>query len=118
MKITKAELIEMGACAGGLKRFMQQTGNTDKAVDVSTLIGGLNTTSDLLWLAGKTLPKEKIVRFACDCALINIGLIRPYTKDFNLIVDFLRTPNAARAAARAAYAEVNELLTALFEEDE
>ena len=67
---------------------------------------GENTVSDLLWLAGKILSKEKIVRFACDCALLNIELIRPYTNDFNLIQDFLNNPsqNAARAAARAAYA--------------
>ena len=114
MKITKQELKNFGACQEGFKRFIIQTNNTDEPVEVISLIGGENTVSDLLWLAGKILSKEKIVRFACDCALLNIELIRPYTNDFNLIQDFLNNPsqNAARAAdayaaaraARAAYA--------------
>ncbi|EJS0970480.1 hypothetical protein NW995_002476 [Salmonella enterica] len=104
MKITKQELKDFGACQEGFKRFINQTNNTDEPVDVVSLIGGCNTVSDLLWLAGKILTKEKIVRFACDCALLNIEKIRPYTNDYNLIVDFLNTPAAAAgaAAARAA----------------
>ncbi len=106
MKITKQELKNFGACQEGFKRFIIQTNNTDEPVEIVSLIGGENTVSDLLWLAGKILSKEKIVRFACDCALLNIELIRPYTNDFNLIQDFLNNPsqNAAYAAARAAYA--------------
>ena len=79
MKITKAELIELGACKDGLERFIAQTNNTDEPVEVSSLVGGKNLYSDLLWLAGKKLTKERIVRFACDCALINIEKIRLYT---------------------------------------
>ena len=106
MKITKQELKNFGACQEGFKRFIIQTNNTDEPVEVISLIGGKNTVSDLLWLAGKILSKEKIVRFACDCALLNIELIRPYTNDFNLIQDFLNNPsqNAARAAYAATYA--------------
>ena len=109
MKITKQELKNFGACQKGFKRFIIQTNNTDEPVEVISLIGGENTVSDLLWLAGKILSKEKIVRFACDCALLNIELIRPYTNDFNLIQDFLNNPSqnaaaAARAARAAAYA--------------
>lgn len=106
MKITKQELKNFGACQEGFKRFIIQTNNTDEPVEVISLIGGKNTVSDLLWLAGKILSKEKIVRFACDCALLNIELIRPYTNDFNLIQDFLNNPsqNAAAAAVDAAYA--------------
>ena len=108
MKITKQELKNFGACQEGFKRFIIQTNNTDEPVEVISLIGGKNTVSDLLWLAGKILSKEKIVRFVCDCALLNIELIRPYTNDFNLIQDFLNNPSqndAARAAdADAAYA--------------
>lgn len=105
MKITKQELKNFGACQEGFKRFIIQTNNTDEPVEVISLIGGKNTVSDLLWLAGKILSKEKIVRFACDCALLNIELIRPYTNDFNLIQDFLNNPsqNVAARAARAAY---------------
>ena len=139
MKITKQELKNFGACQEGFKRFVIQTNNTDEPVEIVSLIGGENTVSDLLWLAGKILPKEKIVRFACDCALLNIELIRPYTNDFNLIQDFLNNPSqnaaaAARAAdaaadaayaayaadyaaaaARAAYAaDINKLLVKLF----
>lgn len=111
MKITKAELIELNACQSGLNRFITQTNNTDDPVEVSTLVGGKNTISDLLWLAGKKLPKEKIVRFACDCALINIEKIKPYTDKYELIVDFLNNPTSADDAA--AYA-VNKLLVELF----
>ena len=138
MKITKQELKNFGACQEGFKRFIIQTNNTDEPVEVISLIGGENTVSDLLWLAGKILSKEKIVRFACDCALLNIELIRPYTNDFNLIQDFLNNPSqnaaarAARDAARdaayaaaragdAAYAaasagDINKLLVKLFTE--
>lgn len=139
MKITKQELKNFGACQEG---FIIQTNNTDEPVEIVSLIGGENTVSDLLWLAGEILSKEKIIRFACDCALLNIGLIRPYTNDFNLIQDFLNNPSqndaactAARAAdaARAAYAayaadaayaaayatdaaDINKLLVKLFTE--
>ncbi|CAH9012254.1 conserved hypothetical protein [Vibrio phage 236O40-1] len=97
----------MGACRDGLKRFIKQTGGNSKSVDVISLIGGENTVSDLLWLAGKTLPKEKIVKFACKCALISIDLIKPYCSepDFKLVAHFLdgsaaaNTANTARTAA-------------------
>ena len=109
MKISKQQLIEMDACREGLDRFIEQTGNTDESVEVLSLIGGKNITSDLLWLAGKTLPREKLVRFACDVALINIEKIKPYTDKYDLIVEFLKNPTAAAyatardaAAARAA----------------
>jgi len=109
MKISKAELIEMHACKDGLKRFIRQTNNTDEPVEVVSLIDGQNTVNDLLWLAGNAVNKDKIVRFACDCALINIELIKPYTDKYDFIVEFLRDPSAdaarsAYAAARSAYA--------------
>ena len=93
----------MNACQTGLDRFIEQTDGTDKSVDVKDLIGGKNTCSDLLWLAGETLSKDKIVRFACDCALISIELIRPYTNEYDLIHSFLLNPTADTADA-AAYA--------------
>lgn len=104
MLITKQELIELNACKEGLERFIFQTSNTDAAVEVSSLVGGENTYSDLLWLAGKKLPKERIVRFACDCALINIELIKPYTDKYDVIVEFLQTPSATAVSDCAAYA--------------
>lgn len=104
MKITKSELIEMGACQPGLKRFIKQTKGTNDAVEVSSLIGGENTYSDFLWLAGKKLSKERIVRFACNCALINIEKIKPFTDKYDLIIDFLNNPtDAATCAAYDAY---------------
>jgi hypothetical protein len=105
MKINKQQLIEMNACADGLKRFISQTNNTDESVDVLSLIGGKNTIDDLIWLAGKTLSKDKIVRFACDCALINIELIRPYTDKYYQIVEFLQNPDSANAYAAAEAAD-------------
>lgn len=122
MKITKQQLVEMDACKEGLYRFIEQTNNTDEPVNVLSLIGGKNKAEDLLWLAGKTLPKEKIVRFACDCALINIEKIKPYTHECQLIIEFLNNSTASTArvaavnascaanaanAANAAYAAAN-----------
>lgn len=101
MKITKSELVELNACLGGLKRFIKQTGGVNTPVAVAALVGGANTYSDLLWLANKKLPKERVVRFACDCALINIERIKPYTNNYNMIVEFLTNP--AAYAADAAY---------------
>jgi hypothetical protein len=54
---------------------------------------------------------DVLFKFSCACALVNIELIKPYTKDFDLILEFLKNPvkensRAARAAdaAYAAYA--------------
>ena len=105
MKISKSKLIKMNACIAGLERFIEQTNNTDKQVDVASLVGGRNTYGDFLWLASKTLTNERIVRFACDCALLNIEKIKPYTLEYDLIVDFLYHPSKAAADAYAyAYA--------------
>ncbi|MFT6347099.1 MAG: hypothetical protein ACJAYB_000080 [Psychromonas sp.] len=66
--ITKKQLVDLGACKPGFDRFIAQTGNTDQPVEIFSLIGGKNTTADFLWLAGKTLPKHRIVQFAVECA--------------------------------------------------
>ena len=51
------------------------------------------------------LPKEKLTRFACDCALINIELIKPHTDKYDEIITFLTHPNATDTThAHAAYA--------------
>ena len=113
MKISKAELVKLSACGDGLRRFIKQTNGSEESIEVADLVGGENTCGDLLWLAGKKLPEERIVRFACDCALINIEKIKPYTDKYDLIVGFLTNPtartaddaaHAARTAADAAYA--------------
>ncbi len=105
MKITKQELIDLNACKAGLDRFIEQTNNTDEAVDVGSLVGGKNTYHDLLWLAGKKLSKDKIRKFACDCALINIELIKPCTDKYNLILEFLNGRNEYAADAAVAVAD-------------
>ncbi len=107
MKISKQELVKMGACIGGLKRFIKQVNGSDGEVDVLRLIGGENTTSDLLWLASKTLSKDKIVAFACDVALINIDKIKQYTDDFDLIVESLKSRKLTSDAAVAVDAAVD-----------
>jgi len=94
MKISKSELIEMDACELGLNRFIEQTNNTEESVEVETLVGGANTYDDLLWLASKTIPTNRIARFACDCALINIEKIMPLTDKYDSIVNFLNDPKA------------------------
>jgi len=102
MKISKQQLIDMKACKDGIERFIEQTNNTEKHVEVLSLIGGMNTVDDLIWLAGETLPKEKLVRFTCDLALINIENIKLYTEKYDLIVEFLMNPTTARVADSAA----------------
>ncbi len=96
----------MGACTGGLKRFIKQVNGSDGEVDVLSLIGGESTASDLLWLAGKTLSKDKIVAFACDAALINIDKIKPYADKFDLILEALKS-RVFTSAAVAAVAAVD-----------
>ena len=104
MKISKQELINLHACERGIERFIEQTNNTDDLVDVAGLVGGLNNYSDLIWLASKKLPKERIIRFACDCALLNIEKIEQYTDNYEFIVEFLRNPSAHGARPAYAYA--------------
>lgn len=72
------------------KRFVKQTGGTELPVEISSLIGGMNTTRDLLWLAGEILPREVIVKFACKCALISLPLIEGYTDKYEVIAEFLK----------------------------
>lgn len=114
MKTNKKELVWFGTCKEDLDRFIDQTNNTESDVEVASLVGGKNTYSDILWLLNeKGVSRERIVRFACDCALLNIELIKPYTDKYRSIIDFLNNPtnaDAARAArdvvrtTRAAYA--------------
>ena len=45
------------------------------------------------------LPRERLIKCACDCALINIDLIKPYTEKFELIKNFLANPENFDAVA-------------------
>ena len=126
MKISKQQLIDMKACEDVLERFIEQTNNTDELVDVLSLIGGKNTVYDLLWLAEETLSKEKLVRFACDLALINIEKIKPYTDQYDLIVESLTSPTAdsdevhvalRAVAADAAAIYVADAIYAIYDAD-
>ena len=89
--ITKAELIEMWACELGLDRFIRETKNTDEPVEILSLIGGENTTEDLLWLAAKLGRVKQVDKFARDCALINVEKIKPHChpEQYDLILNFL-----------------------------
>jgi len=105
MKISKQLLIEMDACQGGLDRFIEQTGNTDEPVEVLSLIGGKNISSDLTWLASETLPKEKIVRFTCAA--------RAACAACAACAD---TAVATAASAGTPQEQINELIVKLFED--
>jgi hypothetical protein len=52
--------------------------------------------------ASEKLPRERLIKCACDCALINIDLIKPYTEEFELIKSFLANPENFDAAAVVA----------------
>lgn len=90
--ITKQQLMKLGACDGLIERFERQTNNASGNVDIVSIIGGENTADDFLWLAGKSLDNNKIVRFTCDLAMINIKPLEKYADDFNLILGFLDNP--------------------------
>ena len=102
--ITKAELISAKACLSGLTRFISQTNNTDEPVLITSLIGGKNTATDLLWLADKICTAEKMRSFARDVALVNIELIKPECSeaDYAQILNSLKTGKKATRAAHAA----------------
>lgn len=104
METNKKELKKFGASEDCLNRFLKQIHNTSVDVDVASLVDGLNTYGDLLCLAGECLPKERIARFACDCALINIDLIEPHTDIYDLIVGWLRNPDLVNAGDVAGIA--------------
>lgn len=91
MLITKKELVEMGACRGGLNRFIKQTNNTDKPVEVVSLIGGENTLWDLLWLAANKVPGYTLQSLARTCALSNLEQIKPHLTDdlYNELNDYI-----------------------------
>lgn len=91
MKITKQELIEMDACPSGLGRFLIQTSNTNEPVDVASLIGGENNVLDLAWLAARKLPLARVVRFAKDCALVNLDLLEDVVKSYRAVRCFLES---------------------------
>ena len=58
MKITKQQLIDFKAREEGLKRFINQTDNTNEPVLISSLVGGENTIDDLIWIADKFYLKN------------------------------------------------------------
>lgn len=93
MKITKQQLIELDACEEGLARFVKQTNNTDRPVDVASLFGGKNTVDDLLWLACECglIDNKLLSRFSKDCALTIIELVKPYCSEeqYKVIIDYL-----------------------------
>jgi hypothetical protein len=97
MKITKQRLVELNACKDGLDRFISQTNDTDKPVSIVSLIGGENTIGDMTWLASELRDKQNLVKFACKCSLINIKLVKPYTDEYDFIIDFLNNPSDAAA---------------------
>ena len=114
--INKQQLKDLNACEDGLERFIIATDSADNDVIVLDLIGSDVTTSDLLWLAGKILPKKRIVQFAVDCAesvihlCDNKELAQNCVDSANAVIENDNETNrkAARKAAAAAarYASV------------
>lgn len=92
MKISIQELIEMGATINFQNRFLVQTVFNCGEVEVSSLVGGLNTIDDFLWLASKKIDRTSMTRFASECALINIEKLKPFTNEYDQIVKWLKEP--------------------------
>ncbi len=97
MKITLDELIELEGCKNGVQRFVDQSrANNDEPVDVSTLVGGLNTYSDFSWLMRKKVSRKRVLRLVFACASIHAHLLEPHanTKQYAIIVKFLENPQS------------------------
>ena len=88
MKISYNKLLELKACNSGLERYLKQVDYSNDEFEVTSLIDNANI-DDCVWLMSKILPHEKIVKFVCDCALINVELLKPCTCHYDLIEDFL-----------------------------
>ena len=71
--------------------------------------GQIVETSDKVCASSRTYLAEfdatqLLIKFACQCALEEVEQIRPYAKNYDLIVEFLKRPTARAAHAAAAYA--------------
>lgn len=119
MKISKAELIEINERTHELERLIKRIDISEGEVEVSSLVDDKTLMSDLVWLAGEKLPRKNIERFTCDCALINIEKIKPYTDKYDLIVEFLTNPTDDTADYTAAHdATYNAFCDALALDDD
>ena len=114
IKITIQQLIQLGTDDAVLNAFIEQTNDTDKPVDLASLVGGKIPIEDLAWLSCVlcTSPEQRVKMIRCvkDCALINIELIKPFVtkRDYNSIVKFLGNDvrfasDAVRQAAIRSY---------------
>lgn len=98
MKTNREELVKLGACLPGYRRFLKQTDNTHADVDVASLVGGLNTADDLLWLASYHIPKDRLIKLASDCAVIIAKILKSKYDDMDKdlldsVITLLNNPN-------------------------
>lgn len=49
-------------------------------------------------LKSRNIDKDRIIKFTCDCALINIDLIKDYTDKFEDIKSFLQSEASVRSS--------------------
>jgi hypothetical protein len=94
MKITRYELIKLRPCADGFHRFCYQTDSVVEPIEISSLVGGFNNISDLIWLADKLHTPERLAKFGCDCVSTEIERIKPFTDcdTYDKIIGFLDNP--------------------------
>lgn len=104
MKTAKQQLADLKACKESLNNSIDLTKNTSEPVFISQLVGWEDSIRDSVRSVGKLLPPNKLVKFAKDCALINIELIKPLCTEekYQLILDFLNN-ESDDIAAHAAY---------------
>lgn len=126
MKISKQELLAMGAKQSLIDIFIKQTHGIDSHVDVGSLVGGKSTYRDLLWLADKKLNKFNLVSFVCACALLNTNnsftgsIANRITIHTLAFIEYGDYENVALVATYAASIskesedKINALLTQLF----
>lgn len=88
--ITKQQLEDMGAPYDLIARFTEQTGGTESPVKISSLVGGCNEVKDFIWFVENLLTKKGVVKFTCKYTLLKIGIIRPYTDNYELVVKYLQ----------------------------
>lgn len=92
MKITRIELLDMGACINGVRRFARQTDYSDAPIEVASLVGGDNLNSDFIWFLNKMYGSEIIVKLACEITLLAVDLVKSQIGDYELVLNWLNDP--------------------------
>ena len=83
MKTTINKIKEFKPCGSGYESFLDKLGrdfDKDKEFEVSSLVGGNNTISDIIRLLGETENKRALIEFAVFCAELALPIYESENK--------------------------------------